>query len=204
MPLFSTDSRRENITDELRDKYKQNYFKIRDDYNKDKDIFKLLTLQHYSMSRTMRFNSEVNIICHWKWLLYENEYKHNIDGIIKFFNQDVEIINKSYIDINIEFEKDNFVYLDPPYIGTTATYNENNKWNSDDDNKLFEFCEMLNERKIKFALSNTYYNKGIENTKLKDFVAKNSFNVYYFDDFTYCSFGKGNSKTQEVLITNYK
>lgn len=204
LPLFSTDSRREGITDELRDKYKQNYFKLRDDYNKDRDMFKLLTLQYYSISRTMRFNSEGEYNMPFGNGYYiESEYKRNIDNIIQFFKKDIEITNKSYIDINIEFEKDNFVYLDPPYIGTTATYNESNKWNSKDDDKLFQFCEMLNEGKIKFALSNTYYNKGIENTKLKGFVSKNSFNVHYFDDFTYCSFGKGNSKTQEVLITNY-
>lgn len=204
LPLFSTDSRREGITDELRNTYKQNYFKLRDDYNKDKDIFKLLTLQYYSMSRTMRFNSEGEYNMPFGNGYYiEKEYVNYYKDFINFFNKDVLLYNKSYECIDIEPNENNFIYLDPPYQGTTATYNESNKWNDKDDLKLFEFCKTLDNKGVRFALSNTYFNKGKENIKLKEFVEENKFIVHYFDDFTYCCFGKGNAKTQEVLITNY-
>ena len=96
-----------------------------------------------------------------------------------------------------------FVYLDPPYFNTTATYNENGGWSENDENDLYKFCEELNSNNIKFAMSNVFENKGIKNNKLIEWVEKNNFNVYTFDKFTYCACGKGNSNAKEVLITNY-
>jgi DNA adenine methylase len=204
LPLFSTDSRRKGVTNELRDKYKQHYFKLRDDYNNTKDIYKLLTLQYYAMSRTMRFNSAGDFNMPFGNGYYiEDEYKINYKNLIEFYDKNIKIYNKSYDEIQINNDVNNFVYLDPPYQGATATYNENNKWNQEDDFKLFEFCKALDKRGIKFALSNIYFNKGIENVELKKVVAESNFKEHYFDDFTYCSFGKGNSNTVEVLITNY-
>ena len=204
LPLFSTDSRRKGITDELRDKYKQHYFRLRDDYNNTKDIYKLLTLQYYAMSRTMRFNStgEFNMPFGNGYYI-EDEYITHYKNYIDLYDKRIQVFNKSYEEIQIDNDCNNFVYLDPPYQGTIATYNENNKWNREDDFKLFEFCKKLDKDNIKFALSNIYFNKGIENIELKKFVVENNFKEHYFDDFTYCSFGKGNSKTIEVLITNY-
>lgn len=64
-------------------------------------------------------------------------------------------------------------------------------------------CESLNAKNIKFGLSNVFYNKGIENTKIIDWCNRRDFKVYTFDKFTYTACGKGNSNTKEVFITNH-
>ena len=64
-------------------------------------------------------------------------------------------------------------------------------------------CEELNNRNIKFAMSNVFSNKGITNEKLIEWCKKNNWNIHYFDNFTYSACGKGNGKTVEVLIMNY-
>ena len=102
-----------------------------------------------------------------------------------------------------ELNKDDFVYLDPPYFNTTATYNENNGWSEDDENTLYSLCERLNENEIKFGISNVFENKNTKNQKLIDWCDKNKWNVYTFDKFTYMACGKGNSNAKEVFITNY-
>ena len=76
-------------------------------------------------------------------------------------------------------------------------------WNEEDEDRLYSFCEKLSNSNIKFAMSNVFNNKNIENTKLINWVKNNNFNVYTFDKFTYMACGKGNSNAQEVLITNY-
>lgn len=96
-----------------------------------------------------------------------------------------------------------FVYLDPPYLDTTATYNENGGWTMEDEKDLHDFCDKLTELGIKWGMSNVYENKGIVNNQLKEWQESKDYNVHYFDDFTYCSCGKGNSNSKEVFITNY-
>ena len=113
-------------------------------------------------------------------------------------------MNKDYRQLDIdEITSSDFVYLDPPYCGSTAVYNENNGWTREDDDSLFDFLIELNNKNIRWAMSNVFENKGIKNDKLIQWVDKNNFNVYLFNKFTYMACGKGNSNAKEVLITNY-
>lgn len=102
-----------------------------------------------------------------------------------------------------EFNTGDFVYLDPPYLNTTATYTENDGWSVNDEDSLYEFCEKLTKNNIKFGMSNVFENKGVINHKISDWCKGNNFNVYTFDKFTYMACGKGNSNAKEVFITNY-
>ena len=52
-------------------------------------------------------------------------------------------------------------------------------------------------------MSNVFKNKSVTNQHLIDWVNKNNYNVHHFNNFTYSSCGKGNAKTDEVLIMNY-
>ena len=64
-------------------------------------------------------------------------------------------------------------------------------------------CENLNNKGIRFGLSNIFENKGIKNEKLINWCNEKGWNVYTFDKFTYMACGKGNSNAKEVFITNY-
>ena len=51
-------------------------------------------------------------------------------------SKEVQFMKKDFREIILDdFSKETFVYCDPPYLITNATYNENGMW-SDEDEKL--------------------------------------------------------------------
>ena len=189
------------------EQYKAAYMKLRTEYNKYQgaNVLDFYTLMFYSFSQQFRFNSkgDFNMPCGND--CFSDKNREYISNGTKFFKRDnVKINNGDFQKLCVEeLNKDDFVYLDPPYFNTTATYNENNGWSEDDENALYSLCERLNENKIKFGISNVFENKNIKNQKLIDWCNKNKWNIYTFDKFTYMACGKGNSNAKEVFITNY-
>ena len=189
------------------EQYKAAYMKLRTEYNKYQgaNVLDFYTLMFYSFSQQFRFNSkgDFNMPCGND--CFSDKNREYISNGTKFFKRDnVKINNGDFKKLCVEeLNKDDFVYLDPPYFNITATYNENNGWSEDDENTLYSLCERLNENKIKFGISNVFENKNIKNQKLIDWCDKNKWNVYTFDKFTYMACGKGNSNAKEVFITNY-
>lgn len=99
-----------------------------------------------------------------------------------------------------------FVYIDPPYLITTATYNEAGRWTPLDESELLRFTHRLSERGIRFALSNVVRHKERCNYLLQNWI--NEHHLYT----TPISMDYANSNyqvrekstlTEEVLVTNY-
>lgn len=185
--------------------YKDSYSKFRKYYNENKNVLDFYTLMFYSFSQQFRFNNkgEFNMPCGTDCFSDKNkEYISN--GCDFFSNDNVKIFNKDFRKLNItSLSENDFVYLDPPYFNTTATYNENGGWTEKDEEDLYKLCEELTKRNIKFGMSNVFENKGNKNDKLINWCNKNNFNVYAFDKVSYSACGKGNSNAKEVFITNY-
>lgn len=199
MPTFSTDARK---FDGDRNIFKERYNKLREDYNKTKDVELLYMLNIFSNSHMIRFNSSGEFNMPFGNGYFTDKCRDNI--IENTYNKIVNITNYDFRRyINYNFKNNDFVYLDPPYLNTTATYNENGAWTELDEQDLLNFCDELNKKNVRFALSNVFKNKGVVNQHLIDWCNERNYNIHYFGDFTYCSCGKGNSNTVEVLITNY-
>lgn len=113
--------------------------------------------------------------------------------------------NHNFKDLKINLlNKDDFVYLDPPYLITCASYNEQGGWNEEEEYSLLSFCDNLNNNNIKFALSNVLEHKGLKNEILMKWA--NSYKIHYLNhNYNNCNYQDKNkdSKTIEVLITNY-
>lgn len=187
------------------EKYKAAYVSLRSYYNKNPNVLDFYTLMFYSFSQQFRFNSkgEFNMPCENDCFAEKNK-EYIEDGCRFFSSSDTYISNKDFREFPVSnLSTKDFVYLDPPYFNTTATYNENGGWSEKDENDLYAFCESLNAKGVKFAMSNVFENKNIKNEKLISWVNKMGWNVYTFDGFTYMACGKGNSDAKEVLITNY-
>lgn len=187
----------------------EGYIHLRSLYNAEKDIRDLFVLIAHSFNNQIRFNSkgEFNMPFGKNRSDYNNRMKSNL---IEFIN---EISKEKYLFTNFSFDKVNldklsendFIYCDPPYLITLATYNEKNGWNEDCEHKLYSLLDEVNKRGIKFALSNVLENKGKENLILKEWSKK--YNVHHLN-MTYgnCSYhakDKTKNTTDEVLITNY-
>lgn len=187
--------------------YKEAYMSFRKYYNAQTtpDILDFYTLMFYSFSQQFRFNNkgQFNMPCGNDCFAEKNK-TYIINGCDFFGRTNVELLNKDFRKVQIDrLNPNDFVYLDPPYMNATATYNENNAWNEKDEDDLYVLCDELTEKNIRFAMSNVFKNKGVINDKLITWVSDKRFNVYTFNKFSYMACGKGNSDATEVLITNY-
>lgn len=197
--------------DELIDKFKlsktnrEGFFQLKDYYNKQgvRNWATFYTLVCYGFNNMIRFNNS-------------GEYNYSFGMNRSSFNPTLRETFIKFIDhlkhIPIEFhvrdfkqlplenitEKD-FVYLDPPYLISMASYN--NTWNEESEKELYKMLDELNEKGIKFALSNVISHKSKTHSILQNW-SKN----YYINNLNY-SYSNCNYQTtgtsQEVLITNY-
>ena len=198
------------------------YNKFRNDYNNLKtsqgnyplpissynmDIL-LYVLICFSFNHQYRFNSkgEFNMPFGKERSQWNENMKNNL---INFHRQikekDIVFLNKDFRQLKVDkLGINDFVYCDPPYLITCATYNEKDGWNQECEEDLLNLLDELNTKKIKFALSNVLYSKGKTNDLLIEWSKK--YNVHHLD-YTYqnCNYHTKDktNKSDEVLITNY-
>lgn len=189
-------------------RYKAAYMELKKQYNGQESrlVLDFYTLMFYSFSQQFRFNSkgEFNMPCGNDCFSEKNkEYIMNGCNFFKKRNVKISSIDFKKVDTS-GFDSGDYIYLDPPYLNTTATYTENEGWNEEDESKLYEFCENLTKNNIWFGISNVFENKGAVNQRIIDWCRDSKFKVYVFDKFTYMACGKGNSNAKEVFITNYE
>lgn len=202
----------ENSSSGLGKYNKAKYLKLRDDYNQmsnstEKD-FMFLTLIIYSFNHQIRFNSKGNYNVPVGKRDFNTSIRKNIlDFCEKLKVKDIEFKNLNYRDFNIEeLNESDFCYFDPPYYLGDATYNENDGWNESKEIELLNFLNKLNDKGIKFALSNVTEHKGLKNNILIDWAIENQYNInnlnYKYSNSNYHLKDK-EQITKEVLITNY-
>ena len=162
----------------------------------------------YSFNHQYRFNSkgEFNMPFGKERSQWNENMKNNL---IKFHQRikekDIVFLNKDFRQLKVDkLGINDFVYCDPPYLITCATYNEKDGWNQECEEDLLNLLDELNTKKIKFALSNVLYSKGKTNDLLIEWSKK--YNVHHLD-YTYqnCNYHTKDktNKSDEVLITNY-
>jgi DNA adenine methylase len=201
------------VPKELKEEYKKTYYakfnqdgynRLKNDFNKTKRKKSILLyiLLIYGFNRMLRFNSKGEF----------NVPVGNVD-----FNKNVETAIKDYFDfvrekeIKIEnldfkpfikkngFKKNDFMYLDPPYLITFSEYNK--IWNEEKEIELLTLLDELNERSIKFAISNVTTYKGRKNHIFMNWMNKyNSTKI----KSNYISYHDNSNKDfEEVLVFNY-
>lgn len=183
----------------------EGFAELRTLYNKTCDNpIMLYTLICYSFNYQIRFNSkgEYNMPFGKERSSFNPVLR---EKFIRFCNSldNIQFINSDFREFsNIPLEENSFVYCDPPYLNSTATYNENNGWCKEEETALRDLLVEYDWSDIKFALSN---NAAI-NTTLIEWAKENGFNVHYLNaDYTNCNYHKKDKEKKdiEVLITNY-
>jgi DNA adenine methylase len=189
----------------------EGFLELRKQYNEYRDIRDLFVLVAYAFNHQIRFNSkgEYNMPFGKDRSEYNKNMKTNlINFITRIQEQNSIFSNKSFDELNIEeFTKDTFVYADPPYLITVASYNENGGWNEQMEYKLLEYLDKCTENGIKFALSNVLEMNDKSNDILKKWAQEKGYNIHHLN-YTYgnCNYHKLDKTvglTDEVLITNY-
>ena len=191
---------------------KESFMKLRNDFNSNLEDtshyhwLQLYVLIVFAFNNQIRFNSkgEYNIS------VGKRDFNSRMREKFKAFVEKLSSISCSLS--NLDFRKfdfsrltsKDFVYVDPPYLLSCATYNELGGWTERDELDLLRFLEILNSYKIPFALSNVLRSKGKENTLLIEW-SKNYKVIplkFNYNNSSYHLKDK-DSLTEEVLIVNY-
>ena len=184
--------------------------KIRVYYNKTKNPIDLYTLSCYSFNYQFRFNNDKeynNPFGRNRSQFSENMRNNLILFTEKLKNMNIEFSSEQFDKLNLEDLTDkDFVYCDPPYLITTGSYNDGNRgfkdWKEEEELKLYGMLDNLNDKHIKFALSNVIEHKGKENKLLKEWSKKYKV-IYLTSDYSNSSYNTKRDKSIEVLIVNY-
>lgn len=188
---------------------KEPYLKLRKDYNQNvfnefDNYIAFYVLIIFGFNNQIRFNSkgEFNLP------VGKRDFNSSMEKkLVEFTNlltqYNFEFKNKDFREIN-DYQKNDFIYADPPYRISTASYNENGGWSLKDDLDLFEFLNNADKIGAKFALSNVLTHKGVVNEGLKKWSINYNTTIIgsNYNNSNYQSTAK-QSKTIEVLITNY-
>ncbi len=203
-----------NITvpDELKKKYvktyyshynKEAYVKLKHDFNQNHDMLYLYLLLIYGFNHMIRFNSQglfnlpvgnvdfnknvYNAICYYLSFMEQKD--------ITFYNLDfMEFLKK------VEFDENTYIYLDPPYLISGSEYNK--YWNESEELRLCHYLDELNDRGIRFGITNLINHKRKVNETFLEWSKK--YLVYNINS-NYISFNDNTVKadSKEVFVTNY-
>ena len=187
------------------------FLKLREDFNslkeKNDDYYlKLYVLIVFAFNNQIRFNKKHQ----FNLPVGKRDFNKNIKGnFIEFVEalgrQNKEFLSLDFRNINVDdIGNDDFVYCDPPYLITTASYNEQDGWTDQDEKALLQLLDVLDAKGVKFALSNVTVHKGRRNELLIEWAKKYKTHNLTFNYNNSNYHGKNrDQETQEVLITNY-
>lgn len=191
---------------------KESYEAFRDYYNLTKKPLDLYILMCFSFNYQFRFNSKHE---------YNNPFGKNRSSfndvmksnLIKMLGklQSVEFSSKEFQDFNFSvLSKEDFLYVDPPYLITCGSYNDGKRgftgWREKEEYLLYEILLELDKAGVKFALSNVVEHKGIKNDILLKWYKDNGFYIHDINfNYKNSSYHGNNIDkiTREVLVTNY-
>ena len=185
----------------------QGYLDLRNYYNKEnKSPIILYTLMCYAFNNQIRFNSknEYNMPFGKDRSSFNPTLRDKFIAFVSALQEkDCKFYDKDFNALKMDgLNSDDLIYCDPPYLDTVATYNENGGWGEEQENLLRELLILINNKNIKFALSNNVST----NPSLKNWAEGNKFKIHYLNH-TYgnCNYQKKDKSVQdlEVLITNY-
>ena len=184
---------------------KNGYEAMRKDFNVDKSNLEILyILLIYGFNRMLRFNRNgdfnlpvgnvdlnqnvINALNYYFDFCTKNE--------VLFYKMDFRTFLRSW-----NYNVGDFIYLDPPYLISNSEYNK--LWPENDEKDLINLLDELNDKGVKFAISNLIEHKGLRNTIFEDWAKK--YNIYEISS-NYLNYHNNARKEnhREVLVTNYK
>ncbi len=204
-----------NSADGLAKYNSEAYLKLREDFNHytsaDHNYYiTLFVLIVYAFNNQIRFNRKGEFNLPVGKRDFNKKMREKLSVFIdRLKSGDYRFESYDFRELpNGDWSDKTFVYADPPYLISCATYNEQDGWNEALERELLKYLDNLHERGIRFALSNVLRSKGKENKILIEWINKSigKYRVIYLD-YTYSNSNyqkkDRTSKTDEVLIVNY-
>ena len=134
---------------------KSYYLKIREEFNHDKDPIKLLYLMNRAVKGAIRFNSlgEFNQSPDNRRLGKQPvRVMKDLNTISSILQGKTEVLNFDYSEVLSQVTTEDFVYMDPPYLGTSRGSNHRYHKNLNLD-RFIRNIENLNQKNINYMIS---------------------------------------------------
>lgn len=167
-----------NSSDGLAKYNSQAYLKLRDDFNHTTSVdykyyITLYVLIVYAFNNQIRFNRKGEFNLPPGKRDFNSKMREKLSSFIdRLKSGDYKFESCDFRGLpNDDWDEKAFVYADPPYLITCATYNEQDGWNEALERELLQYLDNLHERGIRFALSNVLTSKGKTNHILMDWVS---------------------------------
>ena len=201
------------VPDSLKKKFKKTYYakfnkegydKLRmnvNNYQKNDPLI-LYILLIYGFNRMLRFNGEGKFNLPVGNVDFNKNVVNALNDYFDFMNnKKIFITSKDFKKFfsDKKYSKNDFVYLDPPYLISASEYNK--LWNQESEVNLLKIIDVLDKKGVKFALSNvTHYNES-KNDLLLEWMKK--YKVHEIES-NYINYHNNSKKMiKEILITNY-
>lgn len=204
---------RDEVPQDMRKSFPKTYFakynksaytKLRQDFNNGgkTDLCRLYLLLIYGFNRMLRFNSKGD----FNLPVGNVDFNQNTKDAILNYLEAVKQRNVTFSSLDfrdflgeINYQPNDLIYLDPPYLITFSEYNK--LWNDDTERALLNLLNELDARGVRFAISNVTIYKGRENCIFSEWMEQ--YNVHAIKS-NYISFNDNTiKKFNEVLVTNY-
>ena len=196
-----------NSSDGVAKLNKEGYVKLRADFNNgNKSPLMFYTMILFSFSNQIRFNSNGEFNMPVNKRDYNDSLKKNLEKFIhKLAEQNITFSQRDFREFKVDkLHNDDFVFLDPPYLITTASYNENGRWTEQDERDLYKMCNKLIANGIKFGLTNVTHHKGRVNEILIKWIKDNNLRVVGISDkFAKSYHSINNDASREIYVCNY-
>ena len=196
------------------DKETFNIFLEQYNTTKNKCPLDLYILICYSFNHQLRYNNngEYNSSHGTNRSTYNKNMENNlIKFLAKLHDTNISFYNMDFTELPYnKLTSEDYLYFDPPYITSTANYNDGNRgfknWTHREEKQLYQLLKQLDKKSIRWGLSNVYLHNGEENVYLTRFIDNHNFTVHEIQsNYSNSNYQKKHKKkdTLEVFITNY-
>lgn len=201
------------IPTSLKKKWKKTYFarfnkkgygKMRECVNRNKknDSLVLYVLLIYGFNRMLRFNGGGKFNLPVGNVDFNKNVVNALNNYFDFVHgKKISFSSKDFREFLFgkRYQKNDFIYLDPPYLISASEYNK--FWDKKSEYDLLKSIDDLNKKGVKFALSNITHYNGDKNNLLIKWMKKYKTHKIKSNYISYHDNKK--KKIKEILITNY-
>ena len=189
---------------DCKDVNREAYNRMKIDFNSGgkKDIMLLYLLIIYGFNHMIRFNKKGDFNLPVGNLDFnENVYNALNDYFAQTETKQPQWHSQDYSAFlaEIEFRKDDLVYLDPPYLISSSEYNK--MWNEECERNLIREMDRLDAMGVRFAVSNAITYRGEKNDIFGDWAKK--YNIHPISSNYISYWDNSRKESGEVLVTNY-
>ena len=189
---------------DCKDVNREAYNRMKIDFNSGgkKDIMLLYLLIIYGFNHMIRFNKKGDFNLPVGNLDFnENVYNALNDYFVQTETKQPQWHSQDYSAFlaEIDFRKDDLVYLDPPYLISSSEYNK--MWNEECERNLIREMDRLDAMGVRFAVSNAITYRGKKNDIFGEWAKK--YNIHPISSNYISYWDNSRKESGEVLVTNY-